>query len=170
MIFPLFRSHGTMRLTIVFGRVNAFPPKPNGKKRHVGTIIGFIHGAMSHPPQTEPTLMESGTEKRLFKRSTVYQKDNLPQGVYQLSGNVGNGHKIGTTQSIMPSAPETKTPKGPETGILKVIRGGSWRSFDSDLRVTSRGKGGFALKTHGIGFRCARDIGAQTGHSTKTGN
>jgi sulfatase modifying factor 1 len=41
-------------------------------------------------------------------------------------------------------------------GILKVIKGGSWHSFKSDIRSASRGKGGFALKTDGIGFRCAK--------------
>ena len=50
----------------------------------------------------------------------------------------------------------TSNPSGPEKGILKVIKGGSWHSFQGDIRPASRGKGGFALKTDGIGFRCAR--------------
>ncbi len=50
-----------------------------------------------------------------------------------------------------------QNPKGPKKGILKVIRGGSWHSGINDIRVASRGKGGFALKTDGIGFRCAKD-------------
>lgn len=51
-----------------------------------------------------------------------------------------------------------RNPKGPENGILKVVRGGSWHNGVNDIRVPSRGKGGFALKTDGIGFRCAKDM------------
>ncbi len=79
-----------------------------------------------------------------------------PSGVYQLAGNVREWVQDWYNVEYYSKAPD-QNPVGPETGILKVIRGGSWRSFDSDLRVASRGKGGFALKTHGIGFRCARD-------------
>jgi formylglycine-generating enzyme required for sulfatase activity len=52
----------------------------------------------------------------------------------------------------------TKNPQGPGTGILKIIKGGSWHSFKADVRSASRGKGGFALKTDGIGFRCAKPM------------
>ena len=51
---------------------------------------------------------------------------------------------------------QLSNPQGPEIGILKVIKGGSWHSFKADIRSASRGKGGFALKTDGIGFRCAK--------------
>ena len=50
----------------------------------------------------------------------------------------------------------TNNSKGPAEGILKVTQGGSWHSFQSDWRISSRGKGGFALKTDGISFRCAK--------------
>lgn len=53
---------------------------------------------------------------------------------------------------------ENDNPQGPDDGILKVIKGGSWHSFVSDIRAAARGKGGFALKTDGIGFRCARSL------------
>jgi formylglycine-generating enzyme len=51
-----------------------------------------------------------------------------------------------------------RNPKGPEQGILKVIRGGSWHHAANELRTTARGKGGFALRTDGVGFRCAQDL------------
>lgn len=53
---------------------------------------------------------------------------------------------------------ENRNPQGPGKGVLKVIRGGSWHSFVADIRTMARGKGGFALKTDGIGFRCARSM------------
>ncbi|NKB80609.1 MAG: SUMF1/EgtB/PvdO family nonheme iron enzyme [Nitrospirales bacterium] len=79
-----------------------------------------------------------------------------PYGIYHLSGNVREWVQDWYGRDYYQIAP-SRNPRGPEMGILKVIRGGSWRSFESDIRTTARGKGGFALKTHGIGFRCARN-------------
>ncbi len=62
-----------------------------------------------------------------------------------------------------------KNPQGPESGLLKVIRGGSWHSPLADIRAAARGKGGFALKTHGTGFRCARDETPQPSHTGHRG-
>jgi formylglycine-generating enzyme required for sulfatase activity len=107
--------------------------------------------------------------KNTLKKVKSFPEGQSSSGVFQLSGNVREWTQDWYDAEYYPNAPD-KNPRGPETGILKVIRGGSWRSFDTDLRVTSRGKGGFALKTHGIGFRCARDIGSPTGQPTKTGN
>ena len=121
-----------------------------------------------------PTPNRAHFEKEWDGTNTLKKVDSLPEGqsasgVFQLSGNVREWTQDWYDAEYYPNAPD-KNPKGPETGILKVIRGGSWRSFDTDLRVTSRGKGGFALKTHGIGFRCARDSGSQTGHPAQSGN
>lgn len=50
-----------------------------------------------------------------------------------------------------------RNPQGPEKkGIVRSIRGGSWHSPIGDIRAAARGKGGFALQTHGTGFRCVR--------------
>jgi formylglycine-generating enzyme len=97
-------------------------------------------------------------EKRTFVEVTALPEGQSPYGLRNLAGNVREWVQDWYGSEYYASAPE-KNPNGPETGILKVLRGGSWKSFDSDLRAASRGKGGFALKTHGIGFRCARDIG-----------
>ena len=90
-----------------------------------------------------------------------------PYGVLHMAGNVREWVQDWYDPEYY-SVSHERNPKGPDMGILKVIRGGSWHSFLSDLRVASRGKGGFALKTHGIGFRCARDIGMtkKTKHDT----
>ncbi len=82
-----------------------------------------------------------------------------PYGVHDMSGNAREWVQDWYAKDYYRMAPD-RNPKGPETGLLKVIRGGSWHSFESDIRTAARGKGGFALKTHGTGFRCARDMSA----------
>lgn len=97
--------------------------------------------------------------KKTFVEVTALPEGQSPSGLFNLSGNVREWVQDWYDTEYYSSSPD-KNPRGPETGILKVLRGGSWRSFDTDVRATSRGKGGFALKTHGIGFRCARDVGS----------
>ncbi len=117
-----------------------------------------------HEPPTPSRAQFDGEwdGKNTMKRVDSFEEGQSSLGVFQLSGNVREWTQDWYDAEYYANAPDAN-PKGPETGILKVIRGGSWRSFDADLRTTSRGKGGFALKTHGIGFRCARDIDSQTG-------
>ena len=124
----------------------------------------------NEPPTAERAQFDREWDgKKTFRKVNSLPEGQSSSGLYQLSGNVREWTQDWYDAEYYANSPD-RNPEGPETGILKAIRGGSWRSFDSDIRVTSRGKGGFALKTHGIGFRCARDIGTQTGHSTKTGN
>ncbi|MFT4579821.1 MAG: sulfatase modifying factor 1 [Nitrospinales bacterium] len=78
-----------------------------------------------------------------------------PFGLKGMAGNVREWVQDWYAPDYFQTAPQ-KNPSGPQIGILKVIKGGSWHSFKADLRSASRGKGGFALKTDGIGFRCAK--------------
>ena len=104
-------------------------------------------------------------------KATLMEINSLPEGaspygIYHLAGNVREWVQDWYDPDYYRSAPH-KNPQGPEKGILKVLRGGSWHSFLSDLRTASRGKGGFALKTHGVGIRCAKDIDPGQPHKTK---
>ena len=111
------------------------------------------------PPTPQRANYEKDWEgKTTFVEVTALPEGQSPFGLFNLSGNVREWVQDWYDSEYYSIAPD-KNPKGPEAGILKVLRGGSWRSFVADLTATSRGKGGFALKTHGIGFRCARDIG-----------
>lgn len=110
------------------------------------------------PTRQQANFEKDWEEKKTFVEVTALPEGQSPYGLRNLAGNVREWVQDWYASEYYASAPD-KNPKGPETGILKVLRGGSWKSFDTDLRATSRSKGGFALKTHGIGFRCARDIG-----------
>ncbi len=84
-----------------------------------------------------------------------HPETDSPFGVRDMSGNVREWVSDWYSPDYYQTGP-THNPLGPEQGILKVIKGGSWHSFAGDIRPASRGKGGFALKTDGIGFRCAK--------------
>jgi len=85
------------------------------------------------------------------------KKTASPYGIQDMSGNVREWTQDWYAPDYYAHAPN-RNPQGPRTGILKVIKGGSWHSFKADIRPAARGKGGFALKTDGIGFRCAKSI------------
>jgi sulfatase modifying factor 1 len=78
-----------------------------------------------------------------------------PYGLKAMAGNAREWVQDWYSPEYFKNAPSSN-PQGPGIGILKVIKGGSWHSFKADIRSASRGKGGFALKTDGIGFRCAK--------------
>jgi formylglycine-generating enzyme required for sulfatase activity len=53
---------------------------------------------------------------------------------------------------------EAKNPQGPDKGTDRVIRGGGWNAPESGvLRATFRHHAPPTKRSHGIGFRCARD-------------
>jgi formylglycine-generating enzyme required for sulfatase activity len=80
-----------------------------------------------------------------------------PYGVKDMSGNAREWVQDWYDAHYYADAP-AKNPQGPDKGVVRVIRGGSWHSPLSDITATARGRGGFALQTHGTGFRCARSL------------
>jgi len=87
-----------------------------------------------------------------------------PYGVKDLSGNAREWVQDWYDPEYYQHAPD-RNPQGPnKRGVVRSIRGGSWHSPISDITTTARGRGGFALQTHGTGFRCARGFGSQLQH------
>lgn len=116
----------------------------------------------------EPTPLHANynrewMEKDTLKPAGTQTKGASAYGVHDMAGNAREWVQDWYDKDYYHQAPK-QNPKGPDKSLLKVIRGGGWRSFDSDIRTAARGKGGFALKTHGTGFRCARD--SSTGQTT----
>lgn len=107
-------------------------------------------------PQTKPVNFERNWDgtKTLWPVGSKTETAS-PYGIHDMAGNVREWTQDWYAPDYYATAPG-RNPQGPETGILKVIKGGSWHSFKADVRPASRGKGGFALKTDGIGFRCVK--------------
>lgn len=110
----------------------------------------------------EPSPLHANYDREWADKNTLKPVGSMPRGaspygVHDMSGNAREWVQDWYDKDYYQQAPK-RNPKGPDKSLLKVIRGGGWRSFDSDIRAAARGKGGFALKTHGTGFRCARDM------------
>ena len=119
------------------------------------------------PPNPSLTNFNQPWENgKALKPVGSYPEGESPYGVQDMAGNVREWVHDWYSEDYYGSAP-IQNPRGPETGILKVIRGGSWHSFENDIRSTARNQGGFALKTHGIGFRCARDYSPKAKEQTQ---
>jgi formylglycine-generating enzyme required for sulfatase activity len=117
---------------------------------------GFIYPWGSKPAiNSIANFQKQWEEKNTFWPVNYSNGNDSPYGLVGMSGNAREWVQDWYSPDYYKDSP-IKNPKGPSEGILKVIKGGSWHSFKSDLRIASRGKGGFALKTDGIGFRCAK--------------
>jgi formylglycine-generating enzyme len=100
-------------------------------------------------------------EKTLYPVGSMSDGDS-PYGVKDLSGNAREWVTDWYDPEYYKHAPD-RNPQGPDKkGVVRSIRGGSWHSPISDITTTARGRGGFALQTHGTGFRCARGLEGHT--------
>ena len=88
-----------------------------------------------------------------------YPGGTSPYGIFNMAGNVSewvyDWYQVDyyTQQATNPEP----NPKGPPTGVEKVIRGGSWDTIPLFLRTVHRMSAQPDMPTAAIGFRCAAD-------------
>lgn len=110
-----------------------------------------------------PTVTRANFDREWEDEKTLYPVGTLPEGdspygVKDMAGNAREWVSDWYDADYYKHAPE-RNPQGPDKkGVVRSIRGGSWHSPLADITTSARGRGGFALQTHGTGFRCARSL------------
>lgn len=108
-----------------------------------------------------PTAQRANFDREWEDEKTLHTVGSLPDGdspygVKDMAGNAREWVSDWYEVDYYKEAP-TRNPQGPDRkGVVRSIRGGSWHSPISDITTSARGRGGFALQTHGTGFRCVR--------------
>lgn len=85
-----------------------------------------------------------------------YDKGVSPYGVYQMAGNVSEWVSDWFDPHYYQRGVNSN-PKGPETGDMRVFRGGSWHEDPEVARSAGRNAGLPERKSYLTGFRCAAD-------------
>lgn len=85
-----------------------------------------------------------------------YEAGRSPFGLYDMSGNVLEWVSDWYSEFFYKEGQVT-LPKGPEEGMTKALRGGSWDNNMNDTRTTKRYAVAPYRKEATIGFRCAMD-------------
>jgi len=112
------------------------------------------------------TLKRANFDREWEDEKTLYPVGSLPDGdspygVKDMAGNAREWVSDWYDPDYYKHAPNLN-PQGPDKkGVVRSIRGGSWHSPVADITTSARGRGGFALQTHGTGFRCARSFGGE---------
>lgn len=84
-------------------------------------------------------------------------KENLnPLGLANMLGNVWEWCADWYDSDYYDESPE-ENPLGPETGTLRVLRGGWWNNNPRGVRCANRLRNGPSNRNYNVGFRCAQD-------------
>lgn len=96
-----------------------------------------------------------GDNSRKRVNDVGLKKPNL-LGIFDMSGNVWEWVSDWYADNYY-NFSQSDNPGGPEEGLMKVMRGGSWFDEAEKATTTYRFRGNPTFASTNIGFRCARD-------------
>ncbi|MCP9455784.1 MAG: formylglycine-generating enzyme family protein [Nitrospira sp.] len=111
---------------------------------------GWLKSNIAHPGS------KRGFKYPPLAKVNRYEKGVSPYGVYQMAGNVSEWVADWFDPEYYRRGVD-KNPKGPETGTLKVFRGGSWHEDPEVARSAGRNARPPEEQSYLTGFRCAQD-------------
>jgi eukaryotic-like serine/threonine-protein kinase len=86
----------------------------------------------------------------------IYDLGQSRFGIHNMAGNVWEWVSDWYSDTYYRSSPQDN-PQGPATGTKKVLRGGSWKDSDAEMRSMNREAANSYSSSNAIGFRCAKD-------------
>ena len=87
-----------------------------------------------------------------------YISGQSPYGAFDMTGNVWEWVADWYSDSYYHESP-LRNPLGPESGRMRVVRGGAWQFSDYTLRAANRYWFNPANALENVGFRCAQEAG-----------
>ena len=111
----------------------------------------------------EPTAKHLNYNQRWIGEKTLmpvgsYEAGKSPYGAYDMAGNVWEWVNDWYDARYYEKSPE-RNPKGPETGLKKVIRGAGWQNETPTVRIFTRVESDPTMRNESTGFRCATEGG-----------
>lgn len=99
-----------------------------------------------------------GWENGLQRTHDVGQKKSNGYGIYDMSGNVYEWCSDWFSSDFYKRDSIYVNPVGPQSGKLKVVKGGSWGNSNRFLEINTRAGQKPDIRSNGCGFRLAMDI------------
>jgi formylglycine-generating enzyme required for sulfatase activity len=111
----------------------------------------------NEPPDETKAVFNSDSYENI-KPVGALPDGKSPFGIYGMAGSLWEWTNDWYDENYYSESP-VDNPTGPETGLMKIIRGGAWPNNNLADRIRSANRSNFTADfiSATVGFRCARD-------------